>query len=232
MCPPPPLGPHIPPGRSPWARLGALIPLPSGRKSLRSALVALPFGRFFASSHLGALVYLPSGREGVRSALVALPFGRFFASSHLGPLSPSVFPIAMLSSAPFRTNRANSSPFWPLAMYPLHPKLRAADTGGPPLRPTPLSSYPSSVFAELPTFRLKSVYVSTLHRFPARIFEGEDTRSGCQNFLRQKGLPGGLWGDQGSPQVPWEFLEGLFLKTVPSLRLGKPFPTQGVSREP
>ena len=80
------------PGRAGWSHLGALIPLPSGRKSLRSALVALPFGRFFASSHLAALIYLPSGQKSVRSALVAIPFGRFFASSHLGALVSVPFP--------------------------------------------------------------------------------------------------------------------------------------------
>ena len=63
-----------------------------------SALVALPFGRFFASSHLGALAYLPSGRKSVRSALLALPFDRFFASSQLGALA--YLPWAPLSSYP------------------------------------------------------------------------------------------------------------------------------------
>ena len=63
-----------------------------------AALVALPFGRFFASSHLGALAYLPSGRKSVRSALLALPFDRFFASSQLGVLV--YLPWAPLSSYP------------------------------------------------------------------------------------------------------------------------------------
>ena len=64
----PPLGPRNPPGRAPWARLGTLVPLPSGRfgpirrhfgpyrstlwpirgSALLGALIALPFGRFGA----------------------------------------------------------------------------------------------------------------------------------------------------------------------------------------
>ena len=63
-----------------------------------AALVALPFGRFFASSHLGALAYLPSGRKSVRSALLALPFDRFFASSQLG--GPRLSTLGPLSSYP------------------------------------------------------------------------------------------------------------------------------------
>ena len=38
-----------------------IIPLPPGRKYSTSALIAVPFERFFAS---GALVALPSGRKG------------------------------------------------------------------------------------------------------------------------------------------------------------------------
>ena len=142
------------------------------------------------SPHLtwGALSIYPLAEKVCDRPLSLYPLADFSPRLTWGPLSPYLFPISMLSSAPFRTNRANSSPFWPLAMYPLHPKLRAADTGGPPLRPTPLSSYPSSVFAEHPTFRFKSVYVSTLPRFPARILEGEDIRSGSKNLSIQEAV--------------------------------------------
>ena len=114
-------------------------------------------------------------------------------------------------------------------MYLLHPKLRAADTGGPPLRPTPLSSYPSSVFAELPAFRFKHLYVSILHRFPARILEGK-TYVHAPRIVQFKkgflGVSGGTWGSRKSlGGVPW----GVIPKKAPPLRLGKPFPTQGVS---
>ena len=157
------------------------------------------------SPHLtwGPLSIYPLAEKVCDRPLSLYPLADFSPRLTWGPLSPYLFPISMLSSAPFRTNRANSSPFWPLAMYPLHPKLPAADTGGPTLRPTPLSSYPSSVFAELPTFRLKNLYVSTLHRFPARILEGGRHTFSSKNVSIQKVFPWGLWKDLGILKVPW-----------------------------
>ena len=113
----------------PWARasrraehaeppVGPLFLYPLAEKVCDRPLSLYPLADFSPRRTWRPLFIYPLAKKVCDRPLSLYPLADFSPRLTWGPLSPYLFPISMLSSTPFRTNRANSSPFWPLAMYP------------------------------------------------------------------------------------------------------------------
>ena len=112
------LGPRNPPGQACLGRLGALLPLPSGRKSVRSALGGpCTVWPIFRLVPLGCPCLSTLWPKKCAIGSLVLPFDRFFASSQLGALV--YLPWAPLSSYP-------SNP-----LVCVMPTLNGSPEGGP-----------------------------------------------------------------------------------------------------